>query len=101
MTGSVTGRNRDWLEQRDGYSGAFIGSRRGVRGGNQAVGRGGLRKAPSHTYKLRLTLLSGLGARVGNEWGHLTGLIYVQFGNRKNGVRVPRRTSGESQARLG
>ncbi|KZC14727.1 hypothetical protein WN55_07476 [Dufourea novaeangliae] len=58
----------------------------------------GLRKP--HTYKLRLTLLSGVG-RGGkhgdcpvpgpaNERGHLTGLIYVQFGH-IDGVQVEQR----------
>ena len=81
-------------------------SRKG-RNENQAVGwqnKTDLRK--SHTYKLRLTLLSGVESGVErererererestgpgpvNERGRLTGLIYVQFGNRTNRYEPP------------
>lgn len=87
------GRCRDvWFRQMSGH-----------RYG-QVVGRSstGLRK--SHTHKLRLTLLSGARGsgtrgtpRLGNEWGHLTGLIYVQFSNRTRRYAQPNIGREETQ----
>lgn len=66
----------------------------------------GLRK--SHTYKLRLTLLSGARENgpggtpeSGNEWGHLTGLIYVQFGNRAQRYTQPYQAKRRQRNREG